>query len=170
MITKSFSSKGDSCKATFSVHVPSEVQHVSICADFNHWTPGSDTMSKNGIGEFSATLFLETNKRFHFKYLLDNGQWYNDSEADAYDVNEWGDTNSVIETFLPSGFAAKSAPKAPAKAEKAAPVAKAPTAPKAKAAPVKKAETPKAAAPVVKPKAPAKPKTADKPKAAAKKK
>lgn len=133
-------------------------------------------MSKNGIGEFSATLFLETNKRFNFKYLLDNGLWYNDSEADAYDVNEWGDTNSVIETFLPSGFAAKSdpkapvAPKAPAKEAKATPVAKAPKAAKAKAAPVKNAEPPKATAPVEKPKAPAKPKTADKPKAAAKKK
>lgn len=98
MITKTYTPGSSVCRATFLFDAPLGVEAVSICGDFNRWTPGAHTMTRDTNGAFTATLPLACGERFHFKYLLDNGEWHNDHQADAYESNEWGVVNSILDT------------------------------------------------------------------------
>lgn len=98
MITKAYTPGSTICRATFLFNAPLGVEAVSICGDFNRWTPGVHTMTRDANGAFTATLPLACGERFHFKYLLDNGEWHNDHQADAYESNEWGVVNSILDT------------------------------------------------------------------------
>ena len=58
------------------------------------------TLMKNlKNGAFSATIELESNQEYHFRYLMDNIVWQNDSSADKYipsPIGNWD--NSVVVT------------------------------------------------------------------------
>ena len=154
MITKTHTQGSLVCQTTFRFHAPCGVNAVSVCGDFNRWTPGVHSLAPDEDGAFTITLPLAVGERFQFKYLLDNGEWHNDHQADAYEANEWGAINSVVETgntaaaeavFLPVAFGVLPAggddlPPA----DKPAPVRKTvrrPAAPRAEAA--RKAASPK---------------------------
>ena len=69
------------------------------------WTPEekgqgwiAHPLKKRSNGTRSTTLELERGERYSFKYLSDGGTWFNDPDAHAHDVNEFGETNSVIQT------------------------------------------------------------------------
>jgi hypothetical protein len=122
---------------------------LSICGDFNHWTPCVNSLARDNRGAFAVTFALPAGHRYQFKYLLDNGEWHNDSAADDYAHTHGGVVNSVVDTSLPAAAAptpapaaepapARSAPAKKAPAKKAAPTV-APAKPAPKAAPAKKA-------------------------------
>ena len=140
MITKLFDAKKKVCNVTFTCHAPSYAHHVSLCGDFNAWHPGSNPMSRNDDGTFTASAALPLDSKIAFKYIDDHHQWFNDDAADAYEPNEFGEWNSIVVTDAPV-VAVK--PKAAAK-KTAAPKAAAPAkkAPAKAAAPAKKAAAP----------------------------
>ena len=149
MITKSFDIKKKVLQATFTCHAPSYAQYVSLCGDFNAWHPGSNSMSRNDDGTFTASIELPVDSRIAFKYIDDHHQWFNDDAADAYEPNAFGEWNSIVLTNTPADLKPKAETKAsavPKTNAKAAPAKKS-AAKKAatKAAPAKKAAAKKKA-------------------------
>jgi hypothetical protein len=47
-------------------------------------------------GGFTATVTLESNKEYHFRYFLDGDRWENDWNADKYVPNSHGSDDSVV--------------------------------------------------------------------------
>ena len=69
---------------------------VVVVGDFNDWSPGVHPMSGGAEG-WSCTVTLAVGRRYRFRYLLDNGRWENDWEADDYVDNDHGGQDSVVD-------------------------------------------------------------------------
>jgi len=98
-IKKQFLKSKPVCKVTFKV--PKSLGEKADCAhvvgDFNGWSISATPMKKLKAGEFSATLNLETNHSYQFRYLLGDAEWGNDPDADEQTPTPYGDSyNSVI--------------------------------------------------------------------------
>jgi 1,4-alpha-glucan branching enzyme len=72
--------------------------HVFLVGDFNKWNKSSTKMTKKG-GKWQITLSLKPGK-YAYKYLVDNN-WINDSAADEYITNPFGQQDSVINVSAP---------------------------------------------------------------------
>ena len=68
-----------------------------MVGDFNSWSTSAMPMKKLKTGIFSATVDLESNHSYQFRYLLGHADWENDPDADGQALNPFGDSyNSVI--------------------------------------------------------------------------
>jgi hypothetical protein len=78
--------------------LPGEVGagHVALCGDFNNWTAGNIALKRGGDGSWQTTVPLEPGHSYHYRYLLDGERWENAWQADRYEPNPFGSTNSVI--------------------------------------------------------------------------
>ncbi|MGB2427127.1 MAG: isoamylase early set domain-containing protein [Alteromonas sp.] len=87
------------CKVTFKL-TPEEAKSadiVRLVGEFNGWDTSAAPMKKLKDGSFSQTVSLETEKSHQFRYFLDDKEWENDWQADAYVPSEFGyDENSVV--------------------------------------------------------------------------
>ena len=75
------------CKVTFklSAEESKEADSVKLVGDFNDWdVKDGVSMKKLKNGGFTTTLNLEKDKEYQFRYLLNDAEWENDWEADAY--------------------------------------------------------------------------------------
>ena len=81
-------------------------QRVAVVGDFNDWDPTVAPMVAAG-GRRTATLLLPPGRRHAFRYLSERGQWMNDEDADAYEPNEFGVDNSILD--LSCGHVARTA-------------------------------------------------------------
>ncbi|MEO9947364.1 MAG: isoamylase early set domain-containing protein [Paraglaciecola sp.] len=74
------------CKVTFklSKEEAQEAETVSLVGDFNNWDTASTPMKKLKNGSFTTTVNLPKDSNYEFRYLLDDTEWENDWEADAY--------------------------------------------------------------------------------------
>ncbi len=95
MIKKRRFRKKNITKVTFVV--PSEVvgDTVHVVGEFNDWQP-SHALRKQKDGSWKTTVDLEPGSEYQFRYLVDGHTWLNDSQADAYVANPFGDQNSVV--------------------------------------------------------------------------
>jgi 1,4-alpha-glucan branching enzyme len=145
---KSRAAKGKA-SVTFRVDPRVGAQTAAVCGEWNGWSADADVMQPDGEGGFSLGVDLEAGRAYRFRYLLDGHRWENDWAADAYQPNDFGGDDSVVDlTALAEAVpsAAKKAPtrkNAPAKASAAkmtAPKGEAPeqTASKAAASPAKR--------------------------------
>lgn len=98
MIKINRSSGDGTVKANFILPLSETPEPVSVVGDFNDWDALAHPLKKRSNGTRSTTLELERGERYSFKYLSDGGTWFNDPDAHAHDVNEFGETNSVIQT------------------------------------------------------------------------
>ncbi|NAX41186.1 1,4-alpha-glucan branching protein, partial [Vibrio sp. V26_P1S5P106] len=79
----------------FELEVPAETTRVSLVADFSDWQPQPmKKVAKSSIYKFKTRL--PKNGKFQYRYLLNEQEWMNDSQADDYVVNEFGDHNCVL--------------------------------------------------------------------------
>ncbi len=78
--------------------LPGEVGagHVALCGDFNNWTAGNIALKRGGDGCWQTTVPLEPGHSYHYRYLLDGERWENAWQADRYEPNPFGSTNSVV--------------------------------------------------------------------------
>lgn len=87
------------CKVTFKL-TPEEAKSadsVNLVGDFNDWDEQGLAMKKLKSGAFTATLNLDVEKDYQFRYLLDSKEWENDWKADEYVPSAVsGEDNSVI--------------------------------------------------------------------------
>jgi len=71
---------------------------VALVGDFNNWNKKLTPMTKLKSGEFKVTIDLATGQNYQFRYLLDDGTWANDWDADGYSPSGFpGVENSVVQ-------------------------------------------------------------------------
>ncbi len=127
---KSRGAKGKA-RVTFTVDPRVGAQAAAVCGEWNEWSADADVMHRDGQGGFSVTVDLDAGRAYRFRYLLEGQRWDNDWAADAYQPNDFGGDDSVVDLTaladaVPSAARRTSAKKgAPAQtAKKAAPAAK----------------------------------------------
>lgn len=96
MIEKSKPKRGKGIKVTFSIPVEWLPQKVAVVGDFNDWDPGANPMRKKG-SQWVASVLLEPEHRYRFRYLDVDGRWHDDPAADAVELNEMGATDCVLD-------------------------------------------------------------------------
>lgn len=103
---------GETVKVTFTV-APDGVDRgaVSVVGDFNEWNPAADRFKARAAdGTLIATTSMPPGRRYRFRYLGANGNWFDDETADDYERNEMGGKDCVLDlssvgapTLAPSG-------------------------------------------------------------------
>ncbi len=89
------------CKVSFRLDAADapEAAKVQLLGDFNNWDKTAEPMTLLKSKDFTATLELEAGKEFQFRYLIDGTEWKNDSQADYFVSNSFGEENGVISTI-----------------------------------------------------------------------
>jgi 1,4-alpha-glucan branching enzyme len=96
MLKKSYSKTGSVCRVTFKYENEEQAETAVLAGEFNGWSLRETPMKKIKDGSFSATLSLPAGQSYRFRYVLDGGVWVNDTDADGYAPNEYGEANSVL--------------------------------------------------------------------------
>lgn len=91
-------SRNGTCKVTFELAAQDGVDDAHLCGEFNDWSTTATPMTRRKDGTFHATVTLEMDRSYRFRYLLDGERWENDWAADDYVPNEYGGDDSVVET------------------------------------------------------------------------
>lgn len=89
------------CKVTFRVHkdVGNGAKKMHVVGEFNQWDKNATPMKIYKDDTFTATVDLDPNKNYQFRYLADDVNWINEREADDYKHCAYGNCeNSVIVT------------------------------------------------------------------------
>ena len=79
---------------SFALHKP-DAKRVSLCGDFNGWSPTATPMKRHDDGHWGTTVALAPG-RYQYKFIVD-GQWITDPAAQQNVPNEHGSLNSVVE-------------------------------------------------------------------------
>src|SRR5664280_400016 len=95
---------GGSVLVTFELPAAAAAAAVSVCGDFNDWSPTSHRLTRTDNGSFQATLELPAGRRWRFRYLLDGQRGENDWAADDYLPNGHGGDDSVVDLTDPSAL------------------------------------------------------------------
>jgi 1,4-alpha-glucan branching enzyme len=93
--------RGDQVKVTFSLVPRGGTVRVALVGDFNGWRAGPNMFKRRGDLEV-ASVTLSAGRRYEFRYVDDDGTWFNDEEAHGYAPNKFGGENSVVD--LRQGF------------------------------------------------------------------
>lgn len=90
------------CKVSFRLDATeaTEAKIVQLLGDFNNWDKSIEPMTALKTNDFTATLELETGKTYQFRYLINGLVWKNDSQADYFAANSFGEENSVVSTVV----------------------------------------------------------------------
>jgi 1,4-alpha-glucan branching enzyme len=88
---------GGSVLVTFELPAAVAAAAVSVCGDFNDWSPTSHQLTRTDNGSFQAALELPAGRRWRFRSLLDGQRWENDWAADDYLPNGDGGDDSVVD-------------------------------------------------------------------------
>ena len=96
MLKKNYSSTKKFCRVTFRVPAEYNAKSAMLCGEFNDWNQTDRPMRNLKDGAFSATVSLEADKAYRFRYFLDGERWENDDSADEYWPNEHGSDDSVV--------------------------------------------------------------------------
>ena len=98
MIKRQNLKKADKVKVTFVLPHDPEEPPISVVGDFNDWSPSATKLVKRNNGTRSASIQLEPNHRYAFRYYAADGQWFNDQMADAYEPSGHGTENCIVLT------------------------------------------------------------------------
>lgn len=100
VLSKKFFKTKNEAEVTFE-YSGSDVESVSLVAEFNDWQPAPMKFVKKDK-VFRAKVRLPKGQDFHFRYLINGEEWENDHKADAYVANQFGTDNSVVSTHQPA--------------------------------------------------------------------
>jgi 1,4-alpha-glucan branching enzyme len=98
-IKKQYLKNKSQCKVTFLAQkeMGGGGKEMHVVGEFNQWDKCATPMKKDKNGTFAATVNLDLNKKYQFRYLADGVNWFNDAKADAYIHSVYGNCdNSVI--------------------------------------------------------------------------
>jgi len=96
MLKKSYAKNGNNCRVTFRLPAEVDAKQVELCGDFTDWEENPLEMKRLKDGSFSRTVYLQTEREYRYRYLLDGAYWENDWAADAYAANPFGAEDSVV--------------------------------------------------------------------------
>jgi 1,4-alpha-glucan branching enzyme len=97
MIKKS-ADKNGKVKVTFSLPYTEGQAAVAVVGDFNAWNGATHRLAKRNNGTCSVSVLLDEGQRYRFRYYGEDGRWFNDEAADAYEASEHNSENSVLLT------------------------------------------------------------------------
>lgn len=98
MITKKYFKTLDECDVTFA-YTNESASEVALVCELNGWDPVTMKQASKAGSPFKVKIRMPKNGEFQFRYFVDGSYWANDEDADAYRPNEFGDTNSVVNTY-----------------------------------------------------------------------
>jgi 1,4-alpha-glucan branching enzyme len=87
-------------RVTFTMPAGIWADSIHLVGDFNNWNTSATPLRLDDSG-WHASVDLEADRAYHYRYLIDGSEWHNDWQADCYEPNEYGGDNSVV---LTSGF------------------------------------------------------------------
>ena len=96
MLKRQFVDQDAVVKVTFALPLEATPEPVSVVGDFNGWDPSAHPLRKRTNGTRSVSVTMPVGACYQFKYLAAGGAWFCEDEADAYEVNEFHATNSVL--------------------------------------------------------------------------
>jgi 1,4-alpha-glucan branching enzyme len=79
----------------FSLPAETKADHVALCGEFNDWSPEATGLSRGDDRSWRVTVPLAPGT-YRYKFLLDGETWENGTDADRYEENAYGTTDSVI--------------------------------------------------------------------------
>lgn len=82
------------CKVTF-VFDKLPAENVAVIGDFNNWDTSVNQLKKLKNGSFKATINLESNHSYQFRYFVD-GSYLNEDEADGLLWNDFAADNNCL--------------------------------------------------------------------------
>ena len=97
MLKKNFLKSKDICNVTFYTAPELGAEKVMLVGDFNEWSESATPMKLLKDGRFKATVALEKDGCYQFRYLINDIEWHNDWDADQYVPNPFSGDNSVVE-------------------------------------------------------------------------
>jgi hypothetical protein len=86
----------DIVNVSFALVRPRATQ-VSLCGEFNGWSPAAGPMTQHDDGHWEAIVALRPG-RYEYKFLVD-GEWLPDPVVKETVPNGYGSVNSVIEVL-----------------------------------------------------------------------
>jgi 1,4-alpha-glucan branching enzyme len=95
MLQKQYLKKNNRCKVTFTLPQIISAETACVVGDFNNWSADATAMTRQKNGIFTATLELEKEREYQFRYLVNNTEWHNDGNADKYVANPFNEDNCV---------------------------------------------------------------------------
>jgi 1,4-alpha-glucan branching enzyme len=75
----------DGIKVTFALPLQQSSGRCSVVGDFNEWLPGSHELRKRTNGTRSTSVVVPRGTRLRFRYLAEDGHWFNDPDAEHRD-------------------------------------------------------------------------------------
>ncbi|MFP5320293.1 MAG: isoamylase early set domain-containing protein [Acidimicrobiia bacterium] len=138
MLTKNWNPDTERFDVTFDLPAELDIEQAAVVGEFNDWSESATPMTTASDGRWTATVALEPNRSYRFRYHLGADRWENDWNADHYVGNDFGGADSVV--VVPER------PSAPPPAKAAAPKKASAKKAAAKKAGAKKATAKKAAA------------------------
>lgn len=85
MIKRSTTTAPSAVKVTFVLPVEAVDQAVSVVGEFNDWDPLAHPLKKRSNGTRSVSVELAAGRAYRFKYLVADGSWLTDPDADQVD-------------------------------------------------------------------------------------
>ena len=97
MIKRMFSTDADKITVRFELPPAIQADTAHLVGEFNDWNETSHPMTRdNHNNTWHITIELERGKAYQFRYLVNGREWHNDWDADKYEPNPFGGTNSVV--------------------------------------------------------------------------
>ena len=78
-----------------------KVESVQLMREFNDRDTTATPMKRNKKGVYRATIDLEPGQSYQFRYVINEDDWFNDWNADAYVPSNLVEDNCVV--MMPSG-------------------------------------------------------------------
>jgi len=101
-VEKYFCNKKNKCTVKF--RLPAKATKggttVKVVGDFNNWDAENALIMQADGQDYTAETELPIDKTYQYRYLIDDRDWENDWDADAYFPTEYGVDNSVVDTHL----------------------------------------------------------------------
>jgi 1,4-alpha-glucan branching enzyme len=87
---------GGKVRVTFRLPSLEDVGALHVCGDFNGWSVNANPLLRASDGTWSGAVTLKAGATYRFRYLDDHGAWRDDPDADGYEPNGYGGTNSLV--------------------------------------------------------------------------
>lgn len=99
MIKKVNKQDSDRVKVTFVLPEDHPYgEEVSVVGDFNDWSRGEHTFVRRSNQTYSTNVMLQEDQQYAFRYYSEEAGWIDEDDADAYEENEFGSVNCIVQT------------------------------------------------------------------------
>jgi len=85
-------------KVTFTLPNDGELGEVSVVGEFNDWTPGATPFTDENGNGLQATVDLDKDEMYAFRYLSESRGWFNEDGDVNYERSPYGSINCILQT------------------------------------------------------------------------